>query len=601
MGKKAIRLTFVFLFFCLLSTISLAQVSRIEPAQPRWGQTLTIIYDAAVPGAKLTADDEVYVTARLSYPGFGESVWARMVKSGEQFKCELRVRDNLAEVAIHFVTPSGGWDEAAYTTAMIYRSDGKPARGAYLARIRSQRYQDFFEKEIALYPDNYSAYRAKWATVGLIENGGAARAIKTDLDRLSRAGKETAELLCASSYGHLMLGREDKSRELIRKAFSKFPDDNFTALAVSDYERLVVELGLPTDGLAGIGRIGQEIIARNPQTEFARHASTAMAEDKNARLDLIETVSGAWISAEPDDPRPWFNLALAYHNQYQKHDRAAQLIEKAIELLRAGKLRLFGDVNGRQTGRLTFTSYLIKGEIASRQGKNEAALAAIAMAKTLAPENDAKAHLIEARIWRAMNDEARAEAAFIEAWRRGSQEAEERLKASYKERRGSLQGFDEYLLSRSGRDSNPNAAWKLPAPQFKAASLDGKTFDSKSLRGKIVVINMWFIGCGPCRKEIPKLNEIAGEFKSKDVVFIAPTPDTAESLRDFLRVIPFDYNIVPEADGILDQFNVAAFPTHIVIDRDGRIEAMMVGAGERRPEEVRRVLLRMLNAQGARQ
>jgi thiol-disulfide isomerase/thioredoxin len=431
----------------------------------------------------------------------------------------------------------------------------------------------------------------------VIESDNGSGVIKADLGRLSREKKETAELLCALSYGHLMVGREDKSRELIRKSFNKFPDDNFTAQAVADYERLIAELGLPADGLTEIAGIRREIVKHNPQTEFARNASTAMAEDKNAPLDPVEAVCEQWLRAEPENPQAWFNLALAYQNQYQRPERASQLIEKAIELLRAGRLRLFGDVNGRRTERLLFVSYVIKGELASRLGKNEAALAALATAKKLAPENDGRAHLLEARILRAMNQPERAEAAFIEAWRRGSPEAEERLKAIYKEKRGSVQGFDEYLLGESRSANAAHSEWKLPAPQFKVSSLDGKTFESKSLQGKIVVLNMWFIGCGPCRKEIPKLNEVVREFKGRDVVFIAPAPDTAESLRDFLKTVPFDYSIVAEADRILDQFNIAAFPTHIVIDRNGQVEATMAGAAERRPEEVRRVLLRMLGAQ----
>src|SRR5262249_8106397 len=109
----------------------------------------------------------------------------------------------------------------------------------------------------------------------------------------------------------------------------------------------------------------------------------------------------------------------------------------------------------------------------------------------------------------------RAEAAFIEAWRRGSQEAEERLKALYKEKRGNLQGYDEYLLGKGRGDNNSGSSFKLPAPEFRGVSLDGRTFDSKSLQGKIVVVNMWFIACGPCRKEIPKLNHMVRELKGK--------------------------------------------------------------------------------------
>ncbi|MGH9840129.1 MAG: redoxin domain-containing protein [Blastocatellia bacterium] len=583
----------LFVFCLFLSSNAQAQISRIEPAEPRWGQTLTLIYDASAAGAKLAADDETFVTARWSYPGYSENAWTRMTRLGSRFTCELPVRQNANGVAVHFVTLNGGWDEAAYTTAMIYRADGKPARGAFENRIKSERYREFFEKEIALYPDNYSAYRAKWAMAAAIENDGGVKVVKSDLDKLLRERNESADLLCAQSTAYLMQGREEQGRERVRRAFEKFPDDPLTATAVREYERLVADLGLPADGLAEIAKMKRAIIARNPQTEFARSVSSTLVEDRNAPLDLLETISQSWMNAEPENPQPWFNLAQALERQYQKPERAAQLIEKAIELLRAGKLRLYGDVNGRQTDRLLLSAYVIKGEIASRQGKNDLALAALATAKQLSPENDFRAFLIEARVLGAMNQNDRAESAFIEAWRRGSKEADDRVRAIYKAKRGTLEGYDEYLLGRSKGRESTNDGWKLPAPQFKVTALDGKTYDLKSLRGKIVVLNMWFIGCGPCRKEIPALNAIAREFKTRDVVFLAPAPDLPDALKDFLKTTAFDYNIVPQADGLLDLFNIAHFPTHIVIDREGQVELLMVGARQRAPEEVRRVLLQM--------
>src|SRR5262249_42536436 len=148
--------------------------------------------------------------------------------------------------------------------------------------INARRYRELFEQEVALYPDNYSAYRAKWGTAALIESDGGAGLIKSGIAKLSHISNETAELLCVLSFGYLMQGRGEKSLELIRKLFGKYPDDLFTALAVSDYERLVVERNLPGAGTAEIAKLKREVIRRNPQTEFARNAAIAMAEDQKA-------------------------------------------------------------------------------------------------------------------------------------------------------------------------------------------------------------------------------------------------------------------------------------------------------------------------------
>ncbi len=50
-----------------------------------------------------------------------------------------------------------------------------------------------------------------------------------------------------------------------------------------------------------------------------------------------------------------------------------------------------------------------------------------------------------------------------------------------------------------------------------------------------MVLNFWFIGCAPCRVEMPGLNQLVSEFKGKDVVFIAFATDAAEDLQTFLK------------------------------------------------------------------
>src|SRR5262249_36087127 len=200
-----------------------------------------------------------------------------------------------------------------------------------------------------------------------------------------------------------------------RKMVGKYPDDLYTAQAISDYERLVVERNLSGVGSSEIAKLKREVIRRNPQTEFARNAAVAMAEDQKAPLDLIETICGRWMEAEPENPQPWYTLALTYQNQYQKPDRAAQLIDKAIEFLRGGKLRFFGDINGRQSRRMAYLAHVIKGEIASRQSKNDAALAAVAGAEKLPSKKGWQAHPLEDRIWRGRGENGARAAAIIEA------------------------------------------------------------------------------------------------------------------------------------------------------------------------------------------
>ena len=127
---------------------------------------------------------------------------------------------------------------------------------------------------------------------------------------------------------------------------------------------------------------------------------------------------------------------------------------------------------------------------------------------------------------------------------------------------------------------------KLPAPMLKLEDLGGSKFDTSAFRGKLVVYNLWFVGCPPCMEEIPKLNEIVNEFAGSDVEFVALSTSNAIDINKFIAKTPFKYRLVPSAGReMLINFGQAGkdgslnvpFPTHIVVGRSGFIEYRETG------------------------
>ena len=139
-----------------------------------------------------------------------------------------------------------------------------------------------------------------------------------------------------------------------------------------------------------------------------------------------------------------------------------------------------------------------------------------------------------------------------------------------------------------------------PAPSFRVTSLDGEELESRSLRGKVVVLNFWFIGCAPCRAEIPSLNTLVDEFDQDKVVFIAFARDSEAPLRSFLEKLPFKYKIIPSAADVIRKFNVSTYPTHIVIDQGGNIDTVLFGGGENRHEDLQPLIRRLLEKNAVR-
>ncbi|MGB5982692.1 MAG: TlpA disulfide reductase family protein [Nonlabens sp.] len=105
-----------------------------------------------------------------------------------------------------------------------------------------------------------------------------------------------------------------------------------------------------------------------------------------------------------------------------------------------------------------------------------------------------------------------------------------------------------------------------PKP-FRIKDLNGKVYTPETLKGKVVIINYWFIGCVPCEKEMPVLNDLVKKYEGKDVVFLALTFDKKERVKQFLSKTDFDFNIVPEAQQMISDYNIMGYPSHMIMDK----------------------------------
>ncbi|CAN5323343.1 hypothetical protein BH10ACI2_BH10ACI2_06340 [soil metagenome] len=118
-------------------------------------------------------------------------------------------------------------------------------------------------------------------------------------------------------------------------------------------------------------------------------------------------------------------------------------------------------------------------------------------------------------------------------------------------------------------------------PDFAEYTMDGTKVESDKLRGKVVVINLWFINCPNCIDEIKLLNNLVDEYKgNKDVVFLGFSASKKADLQKFLIKNPFNYQIIPDAMMvILTKFGTpdkngdinVPFPMHYVLDRTGKV------------------------------
>ncbi|WP_022822316.1 TlpA family protein disulfide reductase [Hymenobacter norwichensis] len=118
----------------------------------------------------------------------------------------------------------------------------------------------------------------------------------------------------------------------------------------------------------------------------------------------------------------------------------------------------------------------------------------------------------------------------------------------------------------------PQRAFTTAAPAFTATDLQGRQFTLEALRGKVVVLNFWFVNCPYCIEEMPNLKRVATSYQPQDdVVFLSFALDKPERLKKFLQQRgDFGFAVVPEAKGMAQQFAIAGYPTTIVLNKQGQ-------------------------------
>lgn len=121
----------------------------------------------------------------------------------------------------------------------------------------------------------------------------------------------------------------------------------------------------------------------------------------------------------------------------------------------------------------------------------------------------------------------------------------------------------------------------MPAPQFETTNLrTGSPFKLKELIGKkIILINIWATWCGPCREEIPLLNQLNKSLSQEDFEIVAMMEDEAPSTEQLLKSldrfnekVPIDFAVyVDEAGHIADSYGTYMIPESYLIDWNGNI------------------------------
>jgi cytochrome oxidase Cu insertion factor (SCO1/SenC/PrrC family) len=135
-------------------------------------------------------------------------------------------------------------------------------------------------------------------------------------------------------------------------------------------------------------------------------------------------------------------------------------------------------------------------------------------------------------------------------------------------------------LKVSSAASPPAPEVAHPAPDFSLPSVKGRTIRLSSLRGKVVLLNFWATWCTACKSEMPMLRSWYARLQSRGFIVLGvDQQEDRGTASAYMRNLKITYPVVLDQDGAVSaRYNVVGLPTSLLIDREGTVSAIKIGA-----------------------
>ncbi len=128
---------------------------------------------------------------------------------------------------------------------------------------------------------------------------------------------------------------------------------------------------------------------------------------------------------------------------------------------------------------------------------------------------------------------------------------------------------------------------------FFLRDMDGNRVDVKSLKGKVIFINLWATWCGPCRVEMPSIQNLYNSVDKDRVAFVLLSLDDARQqakVAQYIRKKDFTFPVYQAAGPLPKLLRVPSIPATFIIGRDGKVKHKKVGLANYDTDEMRELL-----------
>ena len=116
-----------------------------------------------------------------------------------------------------------------------------------------------------------------------------------------------------------------------------------------------------------------------------------------------------------------------------------------------------------------------------------------------------------------------------------------------------------------------------PLPKEQFDMINGSTKSFSDFEGSMLVINFWYINCGPCIAEMPYLNKLVEKYKDDNIKFLALSFDSKADIKQFISEVDFKYEQGKIERAFSYEFTPVA-PGHFIVDESGIVKDILIGA-----------------------
>jgi thiol-disulfide isomerase/thioredoxin len=133
-----------------------------------------------------------------------------------------------------------------------------------------------------------------------------------------------------------------------------------------------------------------------------------------------------------------------------------------------------------------------------------------------------------------------------------------------------------------------------PAADFKVDDLKGHPHSLKDFKGKVVILDFWYRGCGWCMRAMPQVKQVENDFRDQPVIVLGMNTDRKEEDAKFvIDKMGLTY-LTLKAQDLPQKYGVQGFPTLVIIDKEGKLQDLYVGYSPDLRKEVGEIVHNLL-------